>query len=170
VKAEIHIRYSDGSQQKIITNEDWQAAPGPVTRNNVYLGEDYDARLEQKNWNTINAAATAWKNAAVVQGPSGALTAQMQPAIKVTKVIKPVAITHLKADTFIVDMGQNFAGVARIKVKGDAGRKITMRFGEGIFADGSLNVMTTAATQIKKGGIKGGPGAPETPGRRIAIF
>ena len=59
-------------------------------------------------------------------------------------------------------MGQNFAGVARIKVKGPAGTKITLRYGEGIFADGSLNYMTSVATQIKKGGIKGGPGAPET--------
>ena len=55
VKAEIHIRYNDGSTEKIITDEDWQTAPGPVVHNNVYLGEKYDARLEQKNWNTINA-------------------------------------------------------------------------------------------------------------------
>jgi alpha-L-rhamnosidase len=59
-------------------------------------------------------------------------------------------------------MGQNFAGVAKIKVKGPAGAKITMRFGEGLFDDGSLNVMTTVANTIKKGGIRSGPGAPET--------
>ena len=59
-------------------------------------------------------------------------------------------------------MGQNFAGVARIKVKGPAGTKIILRYGEDLWKDGSLNYMTTVATQIKKGGIKGGPGAPET--------
>ncbi|MEP6947673.1 MAG: family 78 glycoside hydrolase catalytic domain [Ginsengibacter sp.] len=162
VKAEIHITYNDGSTKTIVTDETWQTAPGPVIHNNVYLGEKYDARLEQKNWNKPGADKGAWKNAMVVKGPSGVLTAQMQPAIKITKVITPVKITEPSKDTFIVDMGQNFAGVARIKVKGAAGTKITLRYGEDLWKDGSLNFMTTVATQIKKGGIKGGPGAPET--------
>lgn len=162
VKAEIHIGYGDGSVSVISTDETWQTAPGPVIRNNVYLGEKYDARLEQKNWCTANADNTAWKNAVITSGPSGVLAAQMQPPIRITKVVKAVKITEPKPDTFIVDMGQNFAGVARIKVQGPAGTKITLRYGEDVWKDGSLNYMTTVATQIKKGGIKGGPGSPET--------
>ena len=161
VKAEIHIRYKDGTSENIVTDENWQTAPGPVVQNNVYLGEKYDARLEQKNWNTPAANKSVWKNAVIVNGPSGTLTAQMQPAIKITKIIKPVKVTEPSKDTFIVDMGQNFAGVALIKVKGAAGTKITLRYGEDLWKDGSLNYMTSVATQIKKGGIKGGPGAPE---------
>jgi alpha-L-rhamnosidase len=162
VKAELHLRYTDGSVEKILTDEGWQTAPGPVLRNNVYLGEHYDARKEVANWNGATNAKGAWKNAALAEGPSGILTAQMQPPIKVTKVVKPVSVKEWKPGIFIVDMGQNFAGVARLKVKGKAGTKITLRYGEGVFEDGSLNVMTTVTTQIKKGGIKGGPGAPET--------
>jgi alpha-L-rhamnosidase len=162
VKAEIHIKYADGSSTVITTDETWQTAPGPVIRNNVYLGEKYDARLEQKNWCSLNATTTDWKNAVVTQGPSGVLTAQMQPAIKITSIIQPIKITEPKPDTFIVDMGQNFAGVARIKLKGKAGSKISLRYGEDVYEDGTLNYMTTVATQIKKGGIQGGPGAPET--------
>ncbi|HBX20011.1 MAG TPA: alpha-L-rhamnosidase, partial [Porphyromonadaceae bacterium] len=55
-------------------------------------------------------------------------------------------------------MGQNFAGVARIHVKGKAGTKIRLRYGEDIHKDGSLNIMTTVAGQIKQG--NGGLGAP----------
>ena len=55
-------------------------------------------------------------------------------------------------------MGQNFAGVARITVKGAAGIKVSMRLGEDVWKDGSLNVMTSVMTQIKWG--NGGPGAP----------
>lgn len=154
VKAEIHLTYTDGSTEKIVTDGSWQTAPGPIVRNNIYLGEWYDARLEPK--------AGDWKNAVAVAGPSGQLTAQMQPAIKITKVIKPVSVTGRGQDTFIVNMGQNFAGVARIKVKGPAGTRITIRYAEALFDDGSVNALTGVATQIKKGGIKGGPGAPET--------
>lgn len=162
VKALIHITYSDGSIEKVTTDESWQTAPGPVVQNNVYLGEKYDARLEQKNWNILNVENAAWKNAAIVAGPSGKLTAQIAPPVKITRLVKPVKIYEQGKDTFIVDMGQNFAGVARIKVSGAKGTKITMRYGENVWKDGSLNYMTSVATQIKKGGIRGGPGAPET--------
>ena len=79
------------------------------------------------------------------------LTVQMQPPIRVTRTLKPVKVTQQAPGVFIADFGQNFAGVARIKVKGKAGTHVKLRYGEGIFQDGSLNVMTTAATQIKKG-------------------
>lgn len=162
LKAEIHIGYSDGSIEKIVSGTDWKTAPGPVVLNSVYLGEHYDARLEQEGWSTLNVKQDAWKNAVEVDGPSGRLSAQMLPPIKVTKVVKPVKVWRKNADTFLVDMGRNFAGVARIRVKGKSGTKIVLRYGEGLFKDGSLNVMTTAATQIKAGAIVGGPGAPAT--------
>ncbi|MDP4132032.1 MAG: family 78 glycoside hydrolase catalytic domain, partial [Bacteroidota bacterium] len=162
VKAEIHISYRDGSKEIIATDESWQTAPGPVTHNNVYLGEQYDARLEQPDFNTTKTDNTIWKNATSVAGPSGKLSAQMQPAIKITKIVTPVRIAEPGRDTFIVDMGQNFAGVAKIKVSGPAGTTISLRYGEDLFDDGTLNYLTTCATQIKKGGISGGPGCPET--------
>jgi alpha-L-rhamnosidase len=162
VKAELHITFTDGTKEKIITDESWQTAPGPIYKNNVYLGEHYDARMEQPNWNASGKSSTQWQNARVASGPDGRLTAQLQPAIKVTGTIKPVKIIPAGRDTFIVDMGQNFAGVLQIKVKGEAGQKITMRLGEGMFLNGKINLMTAVATQIKKGGIKGGPGAPLT--------
>jgi alpha-L-rhamnosidase len=162
VKAEIHVKYNDGTQTMIPTDETWQTAPGPIVKNNVYLGEHYDARLEVKNWNTTNVSGSPWKAVSIAKGPEGKLEVQMQPPIKITKVIKPVKITEFKPGIFIVDFGQNFAGVVRLKIKGPRGKKITMRLGEGLFKDGSINLMTAVATQIKKGGIKGGPGAPET--------
>ncbi|MEO6313699.1 MAG: family 78 glycoside hydrolase catalytic domain [Chitinophagaceae bacterium] len=161
-KAMIQVNYTDGTKETIITDESWQAAPGPVIQNNVYIGEHYDARLEQKNWCSSNPDKSVWKNAVVVPGPDGTLTAQLQPTVRVTKIVHPVKMIAYKAGVFIADMGQNFAGVAAIKVTGPAGTTIVLRYGEALFKDGSLNVMTTAATQIKKGGIKGGPGAPET--------
>lgn len=162
VKAVIRLTYNDGSTQLVNTDASWQTAPGPIVHNNVYLGEQYDARLEQAGWLTASTNTSGWKNAVVTQGPSGVLTAQLQPAIKVTKVLHPVSITHRGADTFIVNMGQNFAGVARLKVNGPAGTRINLRYGEALFDDGSMNGLTAVATQIKKGAIKGGPGAPET--------
>jgi alpha-L-rhamnosidase len=161
-KAEFHLQYSDGSNDVIATDATWKTAPGPVYKNSVYLGEHYDARLEQKGWNVQGKVSAEWRDAKLAKGPEGKLTAQLQPPIRVTKTIKPLRVLPAGKDTFIIDMGQNFAGVAQLKVKGPSGKKITLRLGEDIFPSGKINLMTAVTTQIKKGGIKGGPGAPET--------
>jgi alpha-L-rhamnosidase len=157
VKAELHLRFADGSKEIIATDETWQTAPGPVVRNSVYLGEHYDARLEQEAFaKPVNALPDGWKNAVKTNGPAGQLTAQMQPPIRMTKILKPVRMTESRAGVFIFDFGQNMAGVVRLKIQGTEGTegtkgtKITVRYGEDVFSDGSLNGMTSVAGQLKK--------------------
>jgi alpha-L-rhamnosidase len=161
VKSQLLIRYSDGSTQTISTDDSWLTAPGPLVRNNVYLGEQYDARLEKASWFTLETAG--WKKAAIADSPSGTLTSQMLPPVRITKEIAPLRIYEAGKDTFIVDMGQNFSGVARIKVAGSAGKKVSLRYGEDVFKDGRLNYFTTVAGHIKEmWNLKGGPGSPRT--------
>ncbi len=158
VKAQVLIKYADGTSETISTNEFWQVSSGPVVKNNVYLGEEYDARFE-KSFDSNDG----WRNATVTSGPDGILTAQLQPPIRVTKIVKPIAIREAGKDTFVVDMGQNFAGVARIRVKGPAGRSVSLRYGELVHPSGSLNWITTTAGHIKEmWKMSGGPGAPKT--------
>lgn len=159
VKAEIHVTYADGEKSVVLTDESWKTAPGPILKNSSYLGEHYDARLEPTDWHTSNLLQEGgWKNAVLSAGPSGVLAAQLQPGIKVTKILDAVGVKEVKPGVFVYDMGQNFAGVARIKVAGPAGTRIKIRYGEDIYADGTLNVMTSVTGQIKHG--HGGPGAP----------
>ncbi|GAA4800660.1 glycoside hydrolase family 78 protein [Olivibacter ginsenosidimutans] len=158
VKAMLRLTYRDGTVKTIATGGDWQTAPGPVIRNNIYLGEHDDGRRYDPDWCTVSASSNGWKQAVEVEGPAGVLTAQRQPPIRVTKRIKPVRIRETSPGTFVADMGQNFAGVVGIRVKGPAGTKIVLRYGEDVYPDGNVNVMTTVAGQIKQG--NGGPGAP----------
>lgn len=160
LKAQILIQYTDGTQETIGTDTSWQTAKGPVVRNNVYLGEEYDARLEvdfdSPNFNFVKVLNFD-------KVPLGQMTAQMQPPIRTTKVIKPISIKEVGCDTFVVDMGRNFAGVARIRVIGAAGTVIGLRYGEDVYANGKVNFMTSIAGQIKEvWNLKGGPGAPKT--------
>lgn len=162
VKANIRIRYTDGTEDIIITDESWLTAPGPIIRNNVYLGEHYDARLEQPLWGR-SPSGKDWKPAVPTNGPDGKLRVQMQPPVRVTKTIKPTKIFTWRPGVFIVDMGQNFAGAVRIKVKGPTGTRITMKYGEALHPDGSLNFYTSVAGQIKEAWkMDGGPGSPRT--------
>ncbi len=160
VIAQLRLTYTDGKTEVIGTDQSWNTLPGPVLRNNIYLGEHYDARLEKEGWNTTaGQSLSLLKYAAEVKGPDGILSAQVQPPVRITKVIKPISIAETAPGVFLVDMGQNFAGVARIRVRGKAGTKIVMRYGEDKYADGTIDVMTTVAGQIKNG--NGGPGVPK---------
>jgi alpha-L-rhamnosidase len=58
--------------------------------------------------------------------------------VRVTQEIKPVAITSPTNGVYIFNLGQNFAGVVRFKVKGPAGTTIQLRYGEMLHPDGRL--------------------------------
>ncbi len=80
----------------------------------------------------------------------------MQP-IRINKTFKPVAVHTPKPNVRVYDMGQNFSGWARIKIKGEKGTKLHLQFAEEIFEDGSINTTSNEhakaeATYILKGG------------------
>ena len=52
--------------------------------------------------------------------------------------IKSIAITSPTNGVYIFNLGQNFAGVVRLKVKGAAGTDIQLRYGEMLHPDGRL--------------------------------
>ncbi len=58
--------------------------------------------------------------------------------VRPTQEIKPIAITSPTNGVYIFNLGQNFAGVVRLKVKGEAGTTIQLRYGEMLFPDGRL--------------------------------
>jgi len=164
LKAQLRVTYADGTTETILTDKSWKAGEGPVTMNSVYLGETYDARLEQKGWNNIGFNDSKWQKVCLVSGPSGKLSAQYAPPIRITKILKPVKVTELSAGLFIFDFGQNFAGTVRLTVEGKSGDKVIMRTGEDIHADGTLNYLTVIAGQLKgMWNMSGGPGCPKDP-------
>ena len=58
--------------------------------------------------------------------------------VRAMEEIKPVAITSPTNGVYIFNLGQNFAGVIRLQVKGPAGTTIQLRYGEMLHPDGRL--------------------------------
>jgi alpha-L-rhamnosidase len=58
--------------------------------------------------------------------------------VRVTEEIRPVEIKQREPGTYIFNLGQNFAGIVRLKVKGPAGHQVTLRYGEMLHPDGRL--------------------------------
>ena len=66
------------------------------------------------------------------------MQAYAAPPIRATQELKAQRLTEPKPGVYIFDLGQNIAGVIRLKVKGPAGTKLQIRYGEMLHADGRL--------------------------------
>ncbi|HET8830325.1 MAG TPA: family 78 glycoside hydrolase catalytic domain [Pelobium sp.] len=119
----VKIEYADGTTDFITSNESWKTAKGPITFSSIYGGEDYDARLEQKNWNKTNFDDSAWKPVLLTDG-SPKLIAQQQEPLKVLQSFETKKITEISEGRTSYDLGQNFSGIISLKVKGNAGDTI----------------------------------------------
>ncbi|KIA92065.1 alpha-rhamnosidase [Pedobacter kyungheensis] len=135
----IHIVYSDDSTVNIDTDDSWKGtADGPIRANNEYDGEEYDATKEAAGWNKAGFDDSKWLKAEFVQEPSGTIEAQMNENMRVMNTLKPVAVKAISGGRFILDMGQNMVGWLQIKVKGQKGKQLKMRFAESLQENGEL--------------------------------
>lgn len=154
---QIVLEYADGSREVIASNPEWRAATGPITGADILMGESYDARREMPGWDSPGVNASAWKP--VDTGREVSPIVEPHPA----QPVVPVAEFHAKSvaepspGVYVLNMGQNFAGIARLKVHGKPGQKITLRFAERLNPDGTiytLNLRGARATDsyICRGG------------------
>ena len=108
-----------------------------MTKSEIYDGEDYDARLEQPGWDRPGFAEDRgrWWPAALGPMPGGRLKATVVPSIRRTMTLQPKSLAKV-GNGFVVDFGQNFAGWVKIRLKGQAGQRVELRFAEILKADG----------------------------------
>ncbi len=148
--AQLELEYEDGSVRTITTDETWKVtSKGPIIANNEFDGEDYDASREMKGWNRVGYNDANWKRADLMSAPGGVLRSQPCPSVRVMERIRPVSVTRVADGKYLVDMGQNMVGRLRVRLKGKAGRTVTMRFAELLNPDSTLfvaNLRTAQAT------------------------
>ena len=129
------IEYADGTTQRLQTDDKgWKVtADGPIRANNEYDGEEYDARMEMKDWAKVGFDDSKWLKAERTDIPQAYLRAQMTPGMKVLQRIQPASIKGT-----IVDIGQNIAGWLKVRIRGQKGDTIRIVYAEKLNADGTL--------------------------------
>jgi hypothetical protein len=139
--AQIELEYADGTRETVITDEAWRVHTGPVTYNDVYGGEDFDARLVQPGWDSAGFDDAGWENAVELVRPSGRLRgiSASAPPLAAIETIHPVAINKLSETQDVVDLGQNASYMPRIRVIGPAGSTVRLTHAEVLHRDGTIN-------------------------------
>ena len=134
----MRIDYSDGTSSLIVTDDSWKATnEGPVVKNGIYYGEDYDATKNLDGWNKAGYNDNAWKNVSIGNYDFN-LVASEGAEIRKIEEIKPVKIFKSPGGKLLVDMGQNMVGWIRLKVSGPKGTEITIRHAEVLDKNGEF--------------------------------
>jgi len=150
--AQMYIWFEDGSDTLIVTGEDRKATGGPMIFNNIYVGDFYDARLELPGWNNAGFDDSKWVNAKLIEGPGGIMVSQKLPPIKRMETLQPKTMTNPKPSVYVYDIGQNFAGWAKLKIKAERGTEIRLRFSEEIYENGMIDIRSCGgyATNVEQ--------------------
>jgi len=136
---QLEIDFADGGRQIIISDDTWKVtANGPILANSEFDGEEYDARKEMPGWSKSGFNDLNWIQAGLTEPPGGKLEAQLNRNIKIMETVSPRGITQVKPGVYVLDMGQNMVGWLSMKVKGNAGDSVKLRFAEVTNKDGSL--------------------------------
>jgi len=159
---QLEVEYTNGKKATIISDESWKLnVDGPIRTNNEYDGEEYDATKEFPGWTNRGFNDKQWIKPQLVAAPQGQLTAQMTPPMKIMDTLRPVSIKQIGAGKYILDMGQNFSGWLQLRVQGNRGQQVKLRFAESLQPNDELytaNLRDARVTDIYT--LKGGE--PET--------
>ena len=137
--AELRIRFADGHEQVISTDESWSVGPSAVTANDFYDGESIDARRLTPGWSTPGFASPGWGTVHIVDYDVEQLAPDPAPPVRRVQEIPPRKIWRSASGAVLVDFGENLVGWLRVRVRGEAGATVTVRHAE-VLEDGELGV------------------------------
>ncbi|HEX7014956.1 MAG TPA: glycoside hydrolase family 78 protein [Cyclobacteriaceae bacterium] len=155
---QLEITYTDGSTDRIVSDNTWRSSTGALRMAEIYHGETYDARQEKTGWTEAGYDDSGWQGVTVFDGAMNVLVATANEPIRRHEVIHPVAtITTPKGET-VLDFGQNLVGWVRFRITGPAGQTVKISHAEVLDKEGNFyteNLRAAKATiayTLKGGG------------------
>ena len=117
---EIFITFEDGTQQRVVTDTNWNTKLSGITDSNVFDGEYRDDTLDYGVISEVKQANI----------PLDLLEPRRSPPIAIMQRLKPIEIIYTPAGEVVLDMGQNMVGWLEFTCKAPKGSKIHLQFGE----------------------------------------
>ena len=135
--AQLDVTHADGRIEHLVTDGLWKMADSPI-HDWMYFGEDYDARAEKPGWSSPEYDAREWHSGPVQKAPTASITPATVPAVVVTDTFLPSKTSTLAPGSTLYDFGKITAGWARIRVRGRAGTRLEISYGQQLNKDGTV--------------------------------
>ena len=149
LKLVLKVRYKNGREESIVSDTTWiGTSGGPITSNNEYDGEYYDARLEMSRWREVDFVPDGrWKGVDEMRAPKGRLRAMTMDDMAIQDHIRAESVRQVGPERYIVDFGQNMTGYVVMMLEGAAGKPVVMKYAEKLTDAGdSLNMASLRRT------------------------
>lgn len=117
---QMEVTYTDGSQETIISDQNWKSSTGKITYSELYNGETIDNRKEIAPWTPVKVENFSYNN----------LVPTTTELVTKHEIFKPVNIITTPKGETVIDFGQNLSGFVHFKTSGIAGDSIVLEHGE----------------------------------------
>ncbi len=153
---QVNVVYTDGSRDYFSTDENWKSSYGAILTNEIYHGEEIDARKDQAGWDLPDFNDSQWKSVKILNAGYHHLIATENEKITVHENIHPVRIFTTPKGEKVLDFGQNLVGWVKVKASGKSGDAIVIKHAEvldklGNFYTENMRSAKTTATYILSG-------------------
>jgi len=125
----LHIRYEDGTESDVVSDDSWKVTGGPIIFDDPRMGEIYDAEKEVPGWSEPGINTDRWDHVNLAPAPAGQLKAQLCQPIRITRVFKPAKLEK-RPQGYWIDAGTNLAGWLRVRFNGKPGERVLIFYGE----------------------------------------
>jgi alpha-L-rhamnosidase len=147
---QLKIKYTDGSESLITTDETWKASnDGAIRMSDIYNGETFDATKKLTGWNNPGYNDKNWQSVKIGNYNNSNLIAAEGSPIRKIQEIKPIKIFRTPKGKLVVDMGQNMVGWLRLKVTGNKGTVVTLRHAEVMDKNGEFYTTNLRAAKCQ---------------------
>ncbi|MCR5694667.1 MAG: glycoside hydrolase family 78 protein [Clostridia bacterium] len=130
LSAKIIVKYTDGTVSETVTGPDWQWTYSNTVSSSIYDGTVFDAGITRFRKQPVRLA----------KAPCEDLRLMTIPPVMRREKYAPVDIFRRENGDYIVDFGQNIAGVIQLGIpdEQEPGTKIRISYAEELSEDGSL--------------------------------
>ena len=154
LKLKLFLDLADGTTKEIATNTaDWKCRYSPITSNNVYAGEVYDARIETPDFSLPGISVLGWGDVTEDKTEKGRMLPSLIPPVRVLRELPAVSVTPCSGTSdsaWLFDVGENIAGVPEFHLPpSPSGALYTFRYAEVLNEGGTPDYRSTGgyATQ-----------------------
>ena len=133
-----------GGKAILVSDENWEGSQsGPTRLNDLQIGEDYDARMEQiSDWHAVSVLDFDYDNLAATQSV---------PILEQERF--PGRLMKTPNGETIIDFGQNLAGYTELRLTAKAGQRVSLWHGETLDENGNFTQSNYDPVERNKGGI-----------------
>lgn len=159
---QVEVDMNNGRHLSWGTNDSWKAFDGKILHSDSKTGQYLDDRILDEEWFGQDTTGIASRSSATRGGgkpvekvnfPSENLIPEEVERVQEVAQLTCQSVTRSPSGHQIIDFGQNFAGIAEIRLQGPPGTRITLSYSEVLGSNGEIDLNYLLPWPFSKTGL-----------------